>query len=276
MYLNLEQVLRPTTLRECVAALAADQTLPLAGGTRLSAIEQEHVRCLVDLQLLPLGGITTAEDHVRIGAMVSLTELVEACLPKPLSALAQAALAERNLPVRNQSTVGGRLGRRRADARIATALLALGARVEVATLSGDDVSLTVSDLGAWLAGAGGLLTAVLVPTNTASSAYRCFSLTAVDAPVADAAVASLVDGGWRMASGGHGAAGAGVVLLKGAAETKQQDGEDDDAWLARVQAAALADLPEYTDARAGGGYRKAVGATLVRRLTAELRIAGDK
>ena len=272
MYLSLHEVLRPGRLEDCLEALADDAAV-LAGGTHLNTVCPGHLSRLVDLQSLPLRGLDRSEGRLVLGALVRLADLVERELDAGHAALAQAAAAERNLPIRNQSTVGGRICRQRADGRLSTALLALNARVEVARAEADPVRLPLADLNPSAA----IVTAVAVPTARLS-AYTPFSQTAVDAPVTDAAVARGADGTWRIASGGHGPDASGVVSLKAAAALLDGagDGPLPEGWRAALRAAVIAELPAYTDARAGGDYRRAVAATLIVRTVQGLWPVGEE
>ena len=264
MYLSLQEVIRPDGLESCLD-LIADDAAVLGGGTYINATCPGHITRLIDLQALPLRGFARAEGRLVLGALVRLSTLAERELDAGHAALVQAAEAERNLPIRNQSTVGGRIARQRADGRLLTALLALNSRVEVARAGAELSWLQLADLaGVDLSDA--VLTQVEVPAATVS-AYSQFSQTAVDAPVTDAAVGRDMDGKWRIASGGHGTDASGVVLLHGAAALLDAAGDGPLAhgWQAELRAAAMDGLPAHTDPRAGGDYRRAVAATLVTR-----------
>lgn len=271
MYVHLDEYLRPADIAACLEALATPDTRSalLAGGTFLNAVGGGHesLQRVIDLQALPLDGVTANGAGLTLGARVTLARLLDDAVP---AALRQAALAERNVAIRNASTVGGRICRDRANGRLATALLALGARVEVHTLDGaEEVELEALLKPTWRKGhaRGFVVASVRIPTGGASG-YADFCVTAVDSPYADAALA--VDGGGavRLASGGH-AADAGGVLRLAQTEAWLAEHGDDPAgpdFEAAVKAAAGAELPAYTDARVGGEYRRDVAATLVARL----------
>lgn len=267
MYLSLQEILRPDRLEACLDLLGGDDTAVLAGGTRLNATCPDRIIRLVDLQGLPLHTIERDDDKLLLGALVRLTAVAAGAFDVGHNALVQAAQAEANLPIANQSTVGGRIARQRSDGRMWTALLALNARVEVATAGAQPIWLPLAQLAAADLSAS-ILTTVEVPT-AAASAYTVFSQTAVDTPVADAAVARLADGTWRLASGGHGVDATGVLLLTDAAallvDAAAETAGLTPGWRDALRKAVIDALPAYTDVRAGGDYRDAVAATLVVR-----------
>ncbi len=274
MYLSLQEVLRPTRLESCLETLVDDETAILSGGTWLNAICPSHLVRLVDLQALPLRDVVANNLELRFGALVRLSTVFDGDRNHGFAALREAVRDERNLPIRNQSTLGGRCGRRRADARVPTALLALNATLEVACLYDGQVQYdrTYLDELATYDLSGRIITAIALPFDNQRSGYRSFGLTAVDAPMTDVAVAQG-NGGWRIASGGHGDDIGGVRLLSQAA--KVLDGaDDDDSWRDRLREAIVDNLPDYSDARASGDYRRAVAATLIVRLAEDLRAQG--
>ncbi len=275
MYLSLQEVVRPTRLEACLEALVADDTAILAGGTWLNATCPPGLNCLVDLQALPLRAIHQVGEDWRIGALVRVSGLLDGDLPAGLNALLDAARDERNLPIRNQSTVGGRVARRRADARLPTALLALDATLEIAALGNGGARVARVPIAALpgLQLGGAIITAIRVPSTTLLSGYRSFSLTAVDVPVTDVALARTPDG-WRLASGGHGDDSAGNWLLDDAAGVLDDAGSDDN-WRTRLREAVVDGLPAHDCARASGDYRRAVAATLAVRLAGDLLGGAD-
>lgn len=264
MYLSLQEVLRPTALQACLDLLDQQDTVPLGGGTWLNAGGHEDVVRLVDLQALPLRDLKVEAAQLRLGALVRLSELVGGALPAGATALEQAATAEHNLAIRNQSTVGGRVARHTADGRLATALLALGAELELAQTP---QRLPLSEALGRPDALRALITAVVIPELPLDSTYVWFGRTAVDAPMADAAAARMGDGSFRLSSGGHGADARGVVHLTEAAKLAGAIAPDTPigSWWPGLHAAALAALPAYGDLRASGDWRRDVGATLVCR-----------
>jgi len=274
MYLRLSEYLRPSSVEESLRLIGGETTALLAGGTHLNVYGHEHLTRVVDLQHLSLGGITLAEGQQSqtIGTLVTLQTLARAELPAELAALQQAARAERNRAIRNRTTVGGRLARDRSDARIATALVALGAEVEVVRLEGHEVVHHVQPVEAFLvrdadARRRQLLAEVRVPLGGGFSHYAHFGLTAMSAPYADVAL-RVTDGVVRLASGGHGPGSAHTLRL-GTAEGVVASigvGDASGTWQAALREAVVADVPAYTDVYASGAYRRELAVALTTRL----------
>ena len=277
MYLRLEEYHRPKTILECLRLLDNEGAALLSGGTFLNAGAHEEVRSLVDVQALPMTGVDVSGPLLRLGAGLSLSDLAAADLPKVLHALTGAVCEERNRAVRNRSTLGGRLGRNRADGRLTTALLALDAAVSLAELRHGEVHRRDVPLAQHLAeiaaedglAATALIVASEMPTGVLHSSYLSFSLTAVDAPFADAAI-RCDRGKCRLASGGHGSDATGVLLLPESAKVlaSVSTGTPEATWRHVFSDAVRDELPAYTDSRAGGEYRRELAVTLLCRLAA--------
>lgn len=268
MYLRLEEYHRPESLDRCLTLLAEPGTAALAGGTCLNVRGHEDLRRVVDLQGLPLHDLTVEGGGVRIGAMTTLATLAGAALPASLDALAAAARAEPNLPLRNRSTLGGRLARGRSDGRIATALLALDAELEVHSAG----ARSTVGVGDWLRrdplDRARLLTAAAVPGPLSWSGYLGFGQPAMAPPACDAALA-VGPGGVRVATGGHAADAAGTLELPGTAAFVGglKKGAALATWEPELKRIALAEVPAHGDLLAAGDWRQAVAVTLVVRLT---------
>ncbi|PIE16182.1 MAG: hypothetical protein CSA66_07690 [Proteobacteria bacterium] len=280
MYLDLDRYLRPERVGACLAALTRPRSAVIAGGTWLNADPSRHAHLaqVVDLQALALRGIEADEEAVKIGALTPLADLVGAVEPD-FMAIGMAAAAERNLAIRNRSTVGGRLCRNAADGRLATAMLALNCQVEVCTPAGVREVPLGKHLADVAAGRlGGVVTRAILESTPGYSAYIDSTLTAVDAPVTDAALAVCVDGTARVATGGHAADASGALSLPETSAVVAGIGWSKDyaGWRAKVREAALAEIPSYTDALATGDYRRHLAATLITRLVGAWLEGGDE
>ncbi|WP_415947795.1 FAD binding domain-containing protein [Streptomyces sp. KLOTTS4A1] len=171
---------RPTTLDEAVALLAAEGSRPLAGGQSLLVdlrTGEAGASRLVDLDgLADLRGISrTASGRLRIGALTTLAEL--AAHPEIRTgapALAEAAHSCGDPQVRNRGTVGGNLGAERTRPAggpwthatdLPPAVLALGASLLLAGPGGPDTrSADAFALDALPAGT--LVTALELPLHS--------------------------------------------------------------------------------------------------------------
>lgn len=186
----LKEYYKPTTVQEALALLARpDVTLrALAGGTHLvGALETRTlagVDGVVDLGGLPLRAIRAAVVEgapcLSLGALATLTDVCEhdgaAALAGGL--LVQAAQGEGPLNLRNQATVGGVVAAAESDSEFYAALLALGARIVIATTAGERV-VPLAELGA----IEGLITAVLLPEGIEAGAIARVARTPADRPI---------------------------------------------------------------------------------------------
>lgn len=122
------------------------KTVPLAGGTYLLGQEDDSIQAVVDLRDLGLAYIKEDQNTMRIGAMTTLQEIVDAPLLKEfatglLSQSAQVSSSSRLL--RESATIGGTVSTwSAAQADILTALVALDAEVVVRSARRTEVNLS--------------------------------------------------------------------------------------------------------------------------------------
>jgi xanthine dehydrogenase YagS FAD-binding subunit len=102
--------------RDLDAALAAAQQNDakfIAGGTDLMQLMQDFVerpKQLIDLEGLPLDGVTVGAGGTRVGALVRMADLAEhAEIRRQYPVVAEALLASASPQVRNMATIGGNL-----------------------------------------------------------------------------------------------------------------------------------------------------------------------
>jgi xanthine dehydrogenase YagS FAD-binding subunit len=95
-----------------VAARESDAKF-IAGGTDLMQLMQDFVerpKRLVDIDGLPLDGVTIGADGVRIGALVRMADLADhAEIRRQYPVVTEALLASASPQVRNMATIGGNL-----------------------------------------------------------------------------------------------------------------------------------------------------------------------
>ena len=127
--------LRPATLTEALAGLAAPDLRILAGGTDLYPAVQGAALggTVMDIAGLPeLRGISRVGGGVRIGACTTWTQVMQADLPPALDALRQAARQVGGWQIQNAGTIGGNLCNASPAADGVPPLLACDAQVELA------------------------------------------------------------------------------------------------------------------------------------------------
>jgi CO/xanthine dehydrogenase FAD-binding subunit len=134
---------RPGSVEEVLHALQRRGARIYAGGTDLLvALRQRHlsvrtVRVLVDIKGVgEASGITDIGAEIRIGSLTTATELLANPVAKRHARALVEAAAETSAPqLRARGTVGGNLSSLHPAADMTTALLALGASVELVTAS---------------------------------------------------------------------------------------------------------------------------------------------
>ncbi|WP_086852657.1 FAD binding domain-containing protein [Amycolatopsis kentuckyensis] len=134
------EFLRPTTLAEALALKAGrPDAVPIAGGTDVMVeLNFDHRRPAALLDLTTVGELaewSTSDGTVRLGAGVPYSRVI-AELGESVPALAMASRTVGSPQIRNRGTVGGNLGAASPAGDTHPVLLALDARVEVASVRG--------------------------------------------------------------------------------------------------------------------------------------------
>jgi CO/xanthine dehydrogenase FAD-binding subunit len=135
------EVLTPRSLREALELKAArPDAVPIAGGTDVMvAVNFDRLRPRAFLNLeevAELRGWSVDNGHLRLGARVTYTELLDGPVAEALPALAQASRTVGSPQIRNRGTVGGNLGTASPAGDALPPLLVGGASVELASLRG--------------------------------------------------------------------------------------------------------------------------------------------
>jgi carbon-monoxide dehydrogenase small subunit/xanthine dehydrogenase small subunit len=133
---------RPRSLEEALEILAQrnGEVRPVAGGTDIlvgAKDGQVNRGALFDLTAVPeLGGIEEVDDHLRIGAAVTHTEIAASSLAARYApALPEACALMGSPQVRNRGTVGGNLANASPAADTAPPLFVADAVVDVVSIS---------------------------------------------------------------------------------------------------------------------------------------------
>ncbi len=243
---------RPETLEEALALLgrASPPTVPMGGGTVLSAQSQEGV-AVVDLQGLGLNAIERQGNLLKIGATTTLQSLL-ACTDLP-TALAAAVRHEATYNLRHSATVAGTLVSSDGRSPFAVAMLALDAQL---VWEPNRISQSLGDYLLLRGEAPGKLIAqVSIPVNV-QLAYEYVARSPADLPIVAVAVAQWQGGRTRLALGGW-----------GRAATLALDGQDATGLPAAAENAAIAAEDEWSSAE----YRRETAQTLARRALATLK-----
>jgi CO/xanthine dehydrogenase FAD-binding subunit len=134
----------PGTLEEALTLLAADSAnTVIAGGTDLIPVVRAGAvqpGMLVDLRRLPLAHITAEGDRIRLGALVTFSDLLHSPpMASEYPALVAAAAEVGGPPIRNRATLGGNLVNASPAADSAPPLLAYDASVVLVGSNGQRV-----------------------------------------------------------------------------------------------------------------------------------------
>ncbi len=249
----IKEYYRPESIEEALALLGREtpMTRPLAGGTELNS-PSEDLFDVVDLQSLGLNTIEVKGSNIKIGAMVTLQNLLDtAGLP---SALSDAIRHEATYNLRQSATVAGTLVSASGRSAFATAILALDAQL---VLMPNEEKIALGELLPLRSEMlkGKIITEITIPGNT-KLAYQYVSRSPADLPIVCVAIAKWSSGRTRVVLGGHGAAPIMVV-----------DGKDENDILSPVGHAYMQAEDEWASAE----YRVDVVKTLTKRCLEQIK-----
>lgn len=168
--------LRPSTLSQVVDLLAQQSHRILAGGTDLypATARSGLPGRVLDITAVPeLHGYREEEEHWRLGATMTWTEVIEAALPAAFDGLKLAAREVGARQIQNQGTLAGNLCNASPAADGVPPLLTLDAEVELTSAGGVrrlPLASFITGVRQTVLGDGELVTAILVPK--AASAGR--------------------------------------------------------------------------------------------------------
>ncbi len=267
---------RPTVLYEALRVLAGGPTI-LAGGTDHFALRvgKPLDEPILDITAVRgLRGITEAEDHWHIGATTTWTDLVEARLPPLFDGLRLAAREIGGVQIQNSGTLAGNICNASPAADGMPALLAMDARVELASTRGT----RVLPLAQFILGprktarrADELLCAILIPKPKHAVRSHFLKLGARKYLVISITMASVVieheDGVVRRARVAVGACSPVALRLTGLEDALR--GQPMNSRLPQIATEEhLALLAPIDDVRASAVYRVDSALTVVRRTLA--------
>ena len=268
-------LVRPRTVAEALALLdGEEEARPLAGGASLVAMMNANLlspSLLVSLRDIPeLKGISAAPDGgLRIGAMTRHCETAAADLGGTFAVLRAAAGRIANPPVRNMGTMGGSISLADPGADYPAALVALGARIEIASLAGTRLLPAREFFVDWYTTAltpGELVTAILLPAPAGGvGLYHKLARVAGDFATVSVALTATRSGAVTLAIGG-----CGPFPIADAAADRELSGRLGDAGAARRAGEILAALADpVDDVRASADYRRLVIPRMVARIAGE-------
>ena len=269
-------LVRPRTVAEALALLdGEEEARPLAGGASLVAMMNADLlspSLLVSLRdIAELKGISPAPGGgLRIGAMTRHYETAAAAdLCGTLAVLRAAAGRIANPPVRNMGTMGGSISLADPGADYPAALVALGARIEIASPAGTRLLPARDFFVDWYTTAlkpGELVTAVLLPAPAGGiGLYHKLARVAGDFATVSVALTAAPSGAVTLAIGG-----CGPFPIADAAADRELSGRLGDPAAARRAGEILAALADpVDDVRASADYRRLVIPRMVARIAGE-------
>jgi CO/xanthine dehydrogenase FAD-binding subunit len=191
---------RPRTLNEALKILKNNNSRLLAGGTLINQHHSESFE-VIDLQALGLDKLHKAGETLKIGAMVTLQNLIDSEYSP--EALKTTLKLEAPLNLRNMATVAGALVSCDGRSPFTTAMLALDAKMilnddpKTGIRLGDMLPIRAETLH------GKIITAIHIAQDV-TLAYRSVARTPSDRPILCAALAIWSSGRARLVLGGWG------------------------------------------------------------------------
>jgi len=272
--------LRPSTLDVALAALAGGAPTVLAGGTDFyparvgRAIDED----ILDISAIEaLRGITEEDDHFRIGALATWSEIIEANLPPMFDGLKRAAREVGGVQIQNAGTVAGNICNASPAADGVPPLLTLNAEVELASMRGAHrVPLAKFIMGnrKTRRASDEIVTAIRIPGVPNPTASTFLKLGARKYLVISIAMIAVV-----LEHAPDGTVAAARIAVGACSPVAKRLMMLERALAGQKLSAALADVPTpqhlnllapIDDVRATADYRRDAVLTLLRRALAEL------
>ncbi|MBI4011494.1 MAG: xanthine dehydrogenase family protein subunit M [Candidatus Rokubacteria bacterium] len=277
---------RPATVEEACRILAREPgAAVLAGGTDLMVHLRQSWRgqrppAVVNVKRIPgLDAIAVADGAIRLGALASLTALIEHPVIRAEYPVLSATARYMGSPaIRNLASVGGNLCNASPAADLPPVLLALDAEVGIAGPGGArrlPLERFFHGPGQTVLQPGELLVWVEFPRRRPPWPIRYERLDvrrAMDIAIAGAALAVCRDGGPRDARVALCAVAPTPIRVREAEAVLATEGLTDAAIAQAAELASAAARP-ISDVRATAGYRREMVGVLVRRGLEALRDA---
>ena len=278
---GIESYKSPKSLEEAAEILRAGNVTVLAGGTDLMPQSQagrlQFQPVLMNVRHVPeLNGIAEEDATVRIGALVTITELLESALVRErLNLLWQACDHFASDQIRNAATIGGNLCNASPAGDTLVPLLALDATVVLASKPNGTLQSRRVPLAQFLLGPGRtcrtsaeLLAAVEVPLPPAGFAgvfYKHGGRPGLDISTISIAVGARLDGGKlrdvRVAFG----AVAPTPIRAPRTEAALEGRPPDAATLEAASQVALQEVRPISDLRGSDWYRRELIHNMLKR-----------
>jgi CO/xanthine dehydrogenase FAD-binding subunit len=278
----VEEYWAPASLPAALEHLRGGDVTILAGGTDL--MPQCHAgrvtlqRGLLNIRRVPeLHGIACDGEHVRIGALATMSELMRDQLVRAhFGILVEACDHFASDQLRNAATIGGNVCNASPAGDTLPPLLVLDAEVELASKPNGRVEVRRVPLEQFFVGPGRtvrapneLVSALLLPMPPTGFVGRFFKFGT--RPALDIAVIAIAIGGVRAGrtlTGARVAYGAVAPVPMRARRTEEalEGSALDPAAAARIAAVARSEVRPIDDVRASAWYRRELVYNMTRRM----------
>ncbi len=278
----IEHYLAPTTLAQALDCLQRNEVTVLAGGTDLmpqsASGKVKFKPTLMNIQRVPeLKGIARDGDAIRIGALVTVTELMrEPLIREHFPVLVEAGDHFASDQIRNAATIGGNIVNASPAGDTLVPLLVLDAEVELATKPNGTISTRRMRLADFFVGPGKtkrapneLLTGVRIPVPPRGHRARFYKFgtrPALDISAISIGIAAVVKDGVlsnvRVAFGAVAPTPVRAPRTEAALEGKRLDRATTDA-AAQV---AHDEVKPIDDVRASAWYRRELIRNMTKRM----------
>ena len=284
---ELQHYFAPTSLDQAVERLKGGNVTILAGGTDLTPQTQagriKFKQTLMNIRHIPqLSGITLEGDEIRIGALATITEIMEHPLVREkLPVLVEACDHFASDQIRNAGTLGGNICNASPAGDTLIPLLVLDACVELASMPESKIYRHCMPIATFFVGPGKtrkslceLVTGVRIPLSAGNHVARFYkhgTRPALDISTVSIGIAAeLHDGVMRNVRVAFGAVAA--TPLRAVRTERILEGRHLDA--ATIEEAASAARDEVTpidDVRATAWYRKEMIHNMTKRMLENVR-----
>jgi carbon-monoxide dehydrogenase medium subunit len=271
---QIQSIVRPGSIEEAWRRRLAEAANSrfLAGGIELVLYAPPTVTTLIDLSGLGMGGVRRDGDDLVIGAMATLTEVLESPLAGSVAhGFLGVVLRQVASPLqRNVATIGGAAVRAHPWSDIATALVVLGARLDV--FDGGRRSLDLGERRDERNEPFPLVLAVRLPRafGPVEAAFQKFARTSFDVALLNCACSLLRERGTchdvRVVVGGTPAVAQRLSRAEGALSGQRLTA----GTMAAAAREAAGEVDARDDRRATGEYRRRLTEIGMRRCLAGL------
>jgi carbon-monoxide dehydrogenase medium subunit len=266
-----QEYFQPRSLEEAVELLETygAELLVMAGGTIAVPLINEGIsqpNKVMSLRRAGLNYFARSNGGYAIGAATTLTKMAEQA-EVPL--LSEAAQSIGGWAIRNMGTVGGNLFAPPPAGDLAAALLALDARVNIVSASGEEsipLDELYVDFMAYDLEPNELIGEIAIPAPVGKTAFTKYGRRHANTPAVVTAAARVVAEGGRVADARLALNAVGPYPMRARRSELALIGNRlDDETIREAARLAAEDCQPFTDAIASAEYRRRMVAVFVRR-----------